>query len=454
MITNTGKAIIAKYLIGQAPAYATYMSFGCGPKALSSPDEFDDYSEKESLDFEMFRSPITSRGYVNEDGQDKIVLTAQLPTEERYEITEIGIFSGAANPSALQNDSRNIILFNELETWEYHSLDGAFQIPFLSQPFHTDPGNVISTEEPAFSVNSDNPTLSNSFRVNRQERPRFLNSKVFTRGDISDLRKSAEIVNVTSDGSFVTYTTSSPHTLLPGDSSITISGITPSQYNLPNVTIHSVPSPTTFVVQQSGLSGDYVSGGTVPTTKIVIRPSSAHVHFTGFNVNLNKSSPVDEIRFAFSVLNKNGTLDNEYPDRVRVILEFSDSDSGSSGEFARVEVDLGNGAGGISANQWDWIDNRFVVVSRQMQQLVQTPLFNWANVEIAKVFVSVIKDGSPSDDFYVALNGVRFENVNAISPIYGMSGYSLVKTEIGNPLVKDLNTSNLSEFRFGIDLGV
>ena len=32
MITNTGKDIIAKYLMGNAPAYASYMALGCGPK--------------------------------------------------------------------------------------------------------------------------------------------------------------------------------------------------------------------------------------------------------------------------------------------------------------------------------------------------------------------------------------------------------------------------------------
>ena len=32
MITNTGKNIIAKYLIGDTPAYASFMALGCGPR--------------------------------------------------------------------------------------------------------------------------------------------------------------------------------------------------------------------------------------------------------------------------------------------------------------------------------------------------------------------------------------------------------------------------------------
>ena len=80
MITNTGKNILAKYLIGQAPAYASYIAIGCGANPLASDSTFGDYSNKTRLDFEMFRVPITSRGYVTEDGISKIVLTAELPS--------------------------------------------------------------------------------------------------------------------------------------------------------------------------------------------------------------------------------------------------------------------------------------------------------------------------------------------------------------------------------------
>jgi hypothetical protein len=94
MITNTGKSILGKYLIGQVPGYAAYMALGCGAKPTTT---FSDYSTKESLDFEMFRVPITSRGFVTENGVSQVVLTAELPTEERYEITEVGIFSASSN---------------------------------------------------------------------------------------------------------------------------------------------------------------------------------------------------------------------------------------------------------------------------------------------------------------------------------------------------------------------
>jgi hypothetical protein len=46
MITNTGKTIIGKYLLGQAPAYASYIAVGCGATPLDIGDSMGDYSRR------------------------------------------------------------------------------------------------------------------------------------------------------------------------------------------------------------------------------------------------------------------------------------------------------------------------------------------------------------------------------------------------------------------------
>jgi hypothetical protein len=186
MITNKGKEIVAKYLLGTAPSFASYIAVGCGPKPRPNVDAIYGASsvgttvtcdstvglwvgaavydilagtgsipfntlvteiisatqfilssapttplsaatvkvetdhEKECLDFEMFRVPIISRGYVSEDGVDKIVLSAELPAEERYEISEIGVFPAGSNPSAGQYDSKTVVAFSNSENWKYH----------------------------------------------------------------------------------------------------------------------------------------------------------------------------------------------------------------------------------------------------------------------------------------------------------------------------------------------
>ena len=78
MITNTGKTIIGKYMLGQAPAYASFLAVGCGPTPLTTGDVANDFATKENLDFEMFRVPISSRGFVSENGINKIVLFKNL----------------------------------------------------------------------------------------------------------------------------------------------------------------------------------------------------------------------------------------------------------------------------------------------------------------------------------------------------------------------------------------
>ena len=49
-------------------------------------------------------------------------------------------------------------------------------------------------------------------------------------------------------------------------------------------------------------------------------------------------------------------------------------------------------------------------------------------------------------------DALRIENTTAVSPVYGLVGYTVVKTQDGNPLVKESNTSNTIEFRFGMDV--
>jgi hypothetical protein len=188
MITNTGKTIIAKYLLGQAPAYASYIAIGCGATPLDTADEIGDYSTKTNLDFEMFRVPISSRGFVNEDGVDKIVLTAELPTEERYEISEIGIYSAGSNPSAGAYDSKTVFAFTQTENWQYVTAASAVAIDTETDPLDApNYDNIIDVASPVFQTNADNPIFFKSPRVARYERPRFLNNVIMIKGNQADL---------------------------------------------------------------------------------------------------------------------------------------------------------------------------------------------------------------------------------------------------------------------------
>jgi len=444
MITNTGKEILSKYLIGQAPSYASYIAIGCGPRPVadlsfavtkkqagsgqavltipnhtfrvgqsisirdvdtrlngqatvisvgSDPDTVTivysgtdipetslspsglaiyNFANKTALDFEMFRVPITSRGFVNDAGTSKIVFTAELPTDERYEISEVGIFSSGTNPTAGAYDSRSLYAFTTDENWEYHTATSAVALPVIYAPLDGEQNdNSIDQTYKVFQTNSDNRIFTDERRLARYERARFFNNIVALRGDTSDLEISGS---------------------------------------------HLVPAA-----------------------------GSEHIHLTGTSLDFSKNSPIDEIKLAFSVINKDPS--SAYvPDEVRILLEFSSTDVYGEGEWARFEFVA-------TADDYDFATNRYVIATQQLQELHKSQTgFTWNSISVIKIYATVIKNGQPSSDFYVGLDAIRFENIASENPVYGLTGYTVIKNQTAETIVKAANTTNFVEFRFAMDV--
>ncbi len=380
MITNTGKTIIAKYLLGQAPAYASYIAVGCGATPLTTGDTIGDYSTKANLDFEMFRVPISSRGFVNENGVDKIVLTAELPTEERYEISEIGIYSAGSNPSAGAYDSKTVFAFTETENWQYVSDVSAVAIDTYSEALDaTEYDNIIAVADPVFQTSADNPIFFKSPRVERYERPRFLNNIIMIKGDEADL----------------------------------------------DLELDSGPTQDTFEI---GAGSNYIK-------------------LSGATVDFTKNSPLDELRLAFSIVNRDGTTgDGTQPERARVLISFENT---SGTQFARFEAEVADDSSG---GEYDFATERYFVVTKQLQDLYRTSDFDWNVVSVVKIYACVIDGVDPSSDYYVALDALKLENIYTTNPLYGLTGYSVIQTQDASTIVKNPNTSNYVEFRFSVDV--
>jgi len=371
MITNTGKYIIAKYLLGQTPAYASYMALGCGIKPLDTEDTPPSYSAKENLDFEMFRVPISSRGYIVEDGQSKLVLTAELPTEERYEISEVGIYSAGSNPYAGSYDSRTILTFTQGENWQHVTPSATTDIERITQPLDaTLSDNVIETTSKIFESNADNKIFYNTSRAERYERCRYYNNIIAIRGDSC------------------TMTTSSNH--------------------------------------------------------LVVGADPEYIRASGVSLDFSKNSPSDELRLAFSVINKDGDS-VAVPDTVKIIIEFTNSVDAT--KFSRFEATISNGT---SSGQHDFINNRYCVITKQLQELYTTSNFSWTSADTINIYTSVIDSGSESGNFYVVLDALRFENLNTPNPLYGLIGYSAIQNDTAATIIKSPNTSNYVEFKFAI----
>jgi hypothetical protein len=191
LITDKGKDILAKYLISQAPSYASYIAIGCGAKPLSTSAFLENYSEKQALDFEMFRIPIVSRGYIEEDGVSKVVFIGELPSEERYEITEIGIFSAGSNVNAGSSDSKILFSFSSAEAWKFHDTEDetTADLVFVESSLNSVDTSSIDSEYDfiAFTANSTNGVFDTDERLSLQERPRLLDSSVFISGNTSQI---------------------------------------------------------------------------------------------------------------------------------------------------------------------------------------------------------------------------------------------------------------------------
>jgi len=383
MITNKGKSIIGKYMLGQVPAYASYLAVGCGPIPLQTEDVADNFAEKENLDFEMFRVPISSRGFINENGIDKIVFTAELPTEERYEITEVGLYSAGSNPSAGAQDSKTVFAFTQGENWEHHTASASTAIPVVSIPLD-DPEEddviaAVGTETGVFQTNADNAIFYNQDRIDRYERARFLNNTILMRGNDSDL----------------------------------------------------------------SLDG----GGSGGVDNLVV-DSGNHIHLASPNVNFSENSPIDELRFAFSLVNRDGGSASN-PDTVRILIDFAATENDIPTTYARFEVNIEDGVDG-----YDFATNRYFVVSKQLQELYKSQDFTWNAVSVVKIYVSIFDSLSgglyPTSDYYIALDALRLENIATVNPIYGLTGYSIIKNDNATTIVKSPNTNNYIEFRFSI----
>ena len=401
MITNTGKNILAKYLIGQAPAYASYIAIGCGQKPLASDavlstEQINEFKNKKTLDFEMFRVPIISRGYVNENGVAKIVLTAELPTEERYDISEIGIYSAGSNNNAGAYDSKTIFSFSTVENWEQHNPTESSSIPSVYTPLDSNSvinnadNNIIGSYDvtddnianpvymPVFQTNSDNKTLADQDRVARYENNRFLNNIMMVVGDYSDLGTE------------------------------TIGGV----------------------------------------SRLKVNNGSNHIHITGTSVDFNKNAPADQLKLAFSVINKNKTA-TQVPEKVRILVEFASSDVHGTGQWARFEVDIADTSIG---GDYDFANNRYVVITKELQELYKSSGFTWNSVDVVKIYTTVINDDQPSDNFYIGLDAMRLENISTENPLYGLTGYTVIKSVGSKTITKASNTTNYIEFRFAMDI--
>lgn len=437
MITDDGKEIISKYLLGYVPAYASHIAIGCGARPRSAPtlsvtsrkivnyvatlttasehyfrvgdwvevtnidsvfngvfqvtavpNEFDfSYSassltfsptattgtvalytrNKKALDFEMARVPIVSKGFVDDSGTTKISLIAELPSESRYEITEIGLWSAANNTIAVNSDSH--IIFSFTESWQGHGAS-VFD-PTIKTSVGTF-GNIDDNGDKIFYALSGDSNLTTATRKQRNEGHRFLSKTLFVRGDSCQLN---------------------------------------------TVSNRLVPVAA--------------AGETVPI----------HVHLNNVNFDISNNSPSDLLSFAFCLVDKNGVGDT-IPDKVKILIEFYRNEISTTNGFAKKEIILDGHV---------FKDNRYRCETFPISDLITSEDFSPREIRVCRIYSSVeMSGGTESSNHYLSFDGLRIDNVSTENPTYKMSGYSVVQDPDAYPITKKENTINYIEFRFNL----
>lgn len=370
MITNNGRQIIAKYLLDQAPAFATHIAAGCGPKPLQPGESGVVPPTTSSLDFEVFRVPIISKGFIREGGQEKIVFKAEMPTEQRFLISEVGFYPAIANSVAGKYDSKLLITFTPLESWSYVSNGTASAVILGDTPLDDDNDESnISTPIEAQFIYSDATIFNNTLRKNRQEPPRFLNRALLISGS------------------------------------------------------------STYIDEEFN-----------------ILENASYLENSAINFDLSRNSTRDKIKLAFSLLSTDFN-NNSNPDNVRIVIQFINNISNINQESPKAILNIG-----LSSEDFDINDgvNRYVVVEKQLSDLIQDDNFSFANINYIKIFVSVLDSDTPTEDYYICLDGIRFDNVSSPNPLYSLIGYNKITTENAYPILKQENTNNYIEYRFGL----
>jgi hypothetical protein len=466
MITNKGNNIITKYLLGQSPEYAAYISVGVGATPLDLDETDQSSPTKQSMDFEAFRIPVTSRGLVSDNivididswqqtngvvtlnlagphgmklgdsvnvnfnlsntannireglyvventtsnqitysqtfasasatpaswsasasdtatasyDRERIVFKGQLPSDQRYQMTEIALYPASNNSLALNYDSRILSGFLTTEGWVYKNVSASLvesdnAISLVTDSIADTSGNVSSatfldplTGSAAYAlfINSNNEAFTFYERKNRYESSRLYDRCLVVPGNMTTFSND--------------------------------------------------------LMEFSGLQ--------------------KHISTTSLRLNASKNSPDDYIKFALSVLSKDIDASGP-PTKTRLRFDFLDS---ISGEVATVTELLTSGE--LSAS-------RYVVISKQIKDFSTGADFSWARVDGLKIYAQTLNSASNYDGSYIAFDGIRLDNENTENPLYAMVAYSRLKNSYddGQPIEKTENSQEYIEYRFGVNI--
>ena len=387
MITTDGKNIVAKYLLNQAPEFASHIAVGIGGQVLPTSSSVTFSASVQSLEFEVARVPILSKGLLKEGDQEKIVFKAELPIEQRYQITELGVYPAASNAVAGNFDSRILSTFSNSEPWAYsNNQDDSGTVNYIG-PLRIDAAVAGDIETSLgdyilgdfVSINSNSPIFEYSERINRGEPPRYLNKSLLVSGSTS-----------------------------------VVTGV----------------SASSSVINTSSSASYYIENNSI-------------------NLNLGKNLPTDQIKLALSVISTARLgVNSSAPDNVKIRLEFLNN-LGASQSRAYVNIALQDEDALNPNSSLD--NSRYQVVTKSLSEFTTDPTFSWSSINGIRIYTCIHNDSNAkTGQHFVLYDGLRFENISSYNPLYSLVAAERVKTLDENPILKRENSTSYVEYRFGV----
>lgn len=457
MITNFGKNIIAKYLVGQTNSYASYVAIGSGELPFV-PGSSVDYSARSELTFETNRGLITSYNYILDEEQVRAtvsvtagnsVVTVTTQTPHGLSVGQSAILSGfvpytSAGYLPAPNGTYTVLSVTsttftvDITMYDYFSTTYLFNSGFGTAGYST----------------SYLPKIAMTAKFPKGERFEISELGLYPSGSnqYSSGTDSQTLVSFTNSESWK-YNTPTTSLDVPYPSSIENSSNTllfPSGkamfvdsnslfFNATRVGRQERPRfKSTAIAIAADLSN-------FNALKIVADASSDYLSLP-FTTTLSSNSSLDVIKVAYSVVNVVTSPSANFV-ATNIMLQFMCSNGSDSAIYHFRDASPS-------------MTNRYKVLSLPLGETTnatRTSGFSWDDVVSVKVYGSIddssnISTAAPNTDYAIILDGIRFDNKSNVNPLYGLVSYSIVNSA-GVPMIMNENSDNMVEYRFTLAVG-
>jgi hypothetical protein len=361
------------------------------------------YANKKTLDYEMFRVPIVSRAFNSQTGETQVILTGELPTQDRYLMTEAAIFSSGTNPIASLSDSRSLYSFSEGEGWEKHNVTAtaittftATSIANVNGVINTGNGNIANLT--AFALESTDAMFDSDGHKYTNSKPRLLSNFIVVRGDLSEINTASTTwtavdqphihiqnqrfgfgVNSSTDQLKLAFSVINRNPILTANAAVAPD----NAYVM--IEFSDSENQTDGILSTTGTVGTV--SGTGPYTANITGMSSTN----GFYVGQLITATAGTGSFGAGVMTVTSIASN-------TSINISSTATFTAGTITNI---LGT-AGGVSNNQYARMQvalsstnfanvngSRYFVSTKTLGELATSAGFSWESVKLVKVYVEV-----------------------------------------------------------------